>query len=194
MIAQNWTVCPIRSSGWAEKRTYKKPYEMEQTFEQMKDAAKEVHRRFYKYCDSSFNDIVNTDNVRDLRRVVIRYRDYVSDPRAAHYIRENYADVLEALGLRIQFYIDGRVRLYLVRTFGSRSELAAWDAENCDRCIKHDECELCDAIMAAYIGDGRVPLWVAKRIGCLYDPLYLSARLKSTCRERRTEEERDFPF
>ena len=31
---------------------------MEQTFEQMKDAAKEVHRRFYKYCDSSFNDIV----------------------------------------------------------------------------------------------------------------------------------------
>lgn len=113
MIAQNWTVCPIRSSGWAEKRTYKKPYEMEQTFEQMKDAAKEVHRRFYKYCTSSFNDIVNTDNVRDLRRVVIRYRDYVSDPRAARYIRENYADVLEALGLRIQFYIDGRVRLYL---------------------------------------------------------------------------------
>lgn len=46
---------------------------MEQTFEQMKDAAKEVHRRFYKYCTSSFNDIVNTDNVRDLRRVVIRY-------------------------------------------------------------------------------------------------------------------------
>lgn len=81
-----------------------------------------------------------------------------------------------------------------VRTFGSRSELAAWDAENCDRCIKHDECELCDAIMAAYIGDGRVPLWVAKRIGCLYDPLYLSASLESTCRERRTEEERDFPF
>lgn len=86
---------------------------MEQTFEQMKDAAKEVHHRFYKYCTSSFNDIVNTDNVRDLRRVVIRYRDYVSDPRAAHYIRENYADVLEALGLRIQFYIDGCVRLYL---------------------------------------------------------------------------------
>jgi hypothetical protein len=71
-----------------------------------------------------------------------------------------------------------------VRTFGSRSGLAAWDAENCDRCIKHDECELCDAIMAAYIGDGRVPLWVAKRIGCLYDPLYLSASLESTCRER----------
>ena len=86
---------------------------MEQTFEQMKDAAKEVHRRFYKYCTSSFNDIVNTDNVRDLRRVVIRYRDYVSDPRVARYIRENYADVLEALELRIQFYIDGRVRLYL---------------------------------------------------------------------------------
>ena len=86
---------------------------MEQTFEQMKDAAKEVHRRFYKYCTSSFNDIVNTDNVRDLRRVVIGYRDYVSDPRAARYIRENYADVLEALELRIQFYIDGRVRLYL---------------------------------------------------------------------------------
>lgn len=89
---------------------------MEQTFEQMKDAAKEVHRRFYKYCTSSFNDIVNTDNVRDLRRVVIRYRDYVSDPRAARYIRENYADVLEALGLRIQFYIDGRVRLCIWQT------------------------------------------------------------------------------
>lgn len=33
-----------------------------------------------------------------------------------------------------------------VRTFGSGSELATWDAENCDRCIKHEECELCDAI------------------------------------------------
>lgn len=86
---------------------------MELTFEQMKDAAKEVHRRFYKYCASSLDDIVHTDNVRDLRRVVIRYRDYVSDLRAAHYICENYANVLEALGLRIQFYVDGRVRLYL---------------------------------------------------------------------------------
>ena len=80
------------------------------------------------------------------------------------------------------------------RKDGSRSESAAGDAENCDRCSKHDECELCDAFMAAYIGDGRVPLWVAKRIGFLYDPLYLSASLESTCRERRTEEERDFPF
>ena len=26
-----------------------------------------------------------------------------------------------------------------VRTFGSGSELATWDAENCDRCIKHEE-------------------------------------------------------
>lgn len=56
---------------------------MEQTFEQMKDAAKEVHRRFYKYCTSSFNDIVNTDNVRDLRRVVIRYRNYRIAPAAS---------------------------------------------------------------------------------------------------------------
>ena len=31
-----------------------------------------------------------------------------------------------------------------VRTFGSGSELATWDAENCDRCIKHEECERCD--------------------------------------------------
>ena len=46
-----------------------------------------------------------------------------------------------------------------VRTFGSGSELATWDAENCDRCIKHEECELCDAITAAYLGDGRIPLW-----------------------------------
>ena len=56
-----------------------------------------------------------------------------------------------------------------VRTFGSGSELATWDAENCDRCIKHEECELCDA-------------------------LYLTATLGKTCRERRTEEQRDFPF
>mgnify|MGYP000622914857 CR=1 FL=1 len=64
-----------------------------------------------------------------------------------------------------------------VRTFGSGSELATWDAENCDRCIKHEECELCDAITAAYLGDGRIPLWVAKQIGCQYDPLYLTATL-----------------
>lgn len=81
-----------------------------------------------------------------------------------------------------------------VRTFGSGSELATWDAENCDRCIKHEECELCDAITAAYLGDGRIPLWVAKQIGCQYDPLYLTATLGKTCRERRTEEQRDFPL
>ena len=81
-----------------------------------------------------------------------------------------------------------------VRTFGSGSELATWDAKNCDRCIKHEECELCDAITAAYLGDGRIPLWVAKQIGCQYDPLYLTATLGKTCRERRTEEQRDFPF
>ena len=81
-----------------------------------------------------------------------------------------------------------------VRTFGSRSELAAWDAENCDRCIKHDECELVDSILAAYIVDRRAPPLAAKRIRRLNDPLYLSASLESTCRERRTEEERDFPF
>lgn len=73
-----------------------------------------MYRRWDKF---EVQDVIarylSGDNVRDLRRVVIRYRDYVSDPRAAHYIRENYADVLEALGLRIQFYIDGRVRLYL---------------------------------------------------------------------------------
>ena len=45
-----------------------------------------------------------------------------------------------------------------VRTFGSGSELATWDAENCDRCIKHEECELCDAITAAYLGDRADPL------------------------------------
>lgn len=31
-------------------------------------------------------------------------------------------------------------------------------------------------------------------IECNYDPLYLTATLGKTCRERRTEEQRDFPF
>lgn len=47
---------------------------MEQTFEQMKDAAKEVHRRFYKYCTSSFNDIVNTDMFQTLGQPAISAR------------------------------------------------------------------------------------------------------------------------
>ena len=34
------------------------------------------------------------------------------------------------------------------RTFWQRPQRLAWDAENCDRCIKHGECGLCDAIMA----------------------------------------------
>ena len=69
-----------------------------------------------------------------------------------------------------------------VRTFGSGSELATWDAENCDRCIKHEECELCDAITAAYLGDGRIPLWVAKQIGCQY-----SARPAESAGQRSNE-------
>lgn len=86
---------------------------MTPTFEQMENAAKQIHRRFFRTCASSFDDIVECQNVRDLRRVVIRYRDYVSDPRVADYIRDRYENILEALGLRFQLYVDGRVRLYL---------------------------------------------------------------------------------
>lgn len=86
---------------------------MTPTFEQLQEAAKQVHRRFFRTCTSSFDNIADSRNVRDLRLLAIRYRDYISDPDVADYIRARYEDVLEALGLRFQLYVDGRVRLYL---------------------------------------------------------------------------------
>lgn len=79
----------------------------------MKDAAIDVRRLFYSGCPHATNDILGTSNVRGLQRVAVYYRRFISYPDVADYIRGNYEDVLDALGLRFQLYDDGRVRLYL---------------------------------------------------------------------------------
>jgi len=81
---------------------------------------------------------------------------------------------------------------------GSGQSYRIWDAENCQQCIKCEResateeeagCKLEFYISLATIADGRIPLWVAKEIGCEYNPLYGCVRLLDKCREFRNGDE-----
>lgn len=86
---------------------------MKPTFEQMKGAAIDVRRKFFRGCSGAFYNIIECNSERELRFLTIRYCKDISRKYISDYIRGNYEDVLEALGLRFQLYDDGRVRLYL---------------------------------------------------------------------------------
>jgi hypothetical protein len=89
-----------------------------------------------------------------------------------------------------------------VKPFGGRGEAyRQWDAENCSRCI-NCECESqkeedarCKLEYYISLGTitGDIPLWVAKDIGCTYDPLYGHVDLFDICKNRQTSEN-DLPF
>lgn len=86
---------------------------MEQTFEKTRAAAKLVRRLYYPQCRESAREIRECDSMDDLRHLAIKYRDYIGKSPCANYINSECSDELNALGLRLQLYVDGRARLYL---------------------------------------------------------------------------------
>ncbi|MBF05011.1 MAG: hypothetical protein CMP76_17175 [Flavobacterium sp.] len=75
--------------------------------------------------------------------------------------------------------------------FSNGTEAMIYAENNCHNCIKYSnesqneenaKCKLAFHLdMGAVSGD--IPLWVAKEIGCTYDPLYGSVKLYNKCRE-----------
>ena len=73
--------------------------------------------------------------------------------------------------------------------FSNGTEAMMFSERNCQRCIHYEneskneddaKCKLAYHLDMGYI-TGTIPLWVAKDIGCDYDPLYLSVKLISKC-------------
>ena len=86
---------------------------MEPEFEEIKAAAERVRRRFFPDCWQSKRDIDACEDLDDMRRVVIKYRQSICSAQCANLIAFKYSDMLDAVGLRLQRYVDGRARLYL---------------------------------------------------------------------------------
>ena len=80
--------------------------------------------------------------------------------------------------------------------FSNSSEADYWLSNNCERCINYDnednenntKCNLCYHIDMGFF-EGTIPLWVAKNIGCKYEPLYGYCDLHSRCSNFRTGDE-----
>jgi hypothetical protein len=48
--------------------------------------------------------------------------------------------------------------------FSNGTQWLDWQASNCDRCTKQNNCQLIDALNVAYFGDGSVSDKIAKRL------------------------------
>jgi len=89
-----------------------------------------------------------------------------------------------------------------VDIFSNATEADWWKDKNCHQCVYYEsestEPEEAGCVLAWYIDLGyilgEIPLWVAKEIGCEYNPLYQRCRLHETCRHRWTEEDAQLPF
>jgi hypothetical protein len=88
-----------------------------------------------------------------------------------------------------------------VRCFSNGTEAEIWQHNNCDKCIRYEnesktqeeaKCKLAFFLALGHIV-GTVPLWVAKEIGCKYDPLYLCCEFSTECRQKMTSES-DLPW
>jgi len=84
-----------------------------------------------------------------------------------------------------------------VRPFSNGTEAMVWRDKNCDKCINYEsesktpeeaKCKLAYYLDLGYIV-GAIPLWVAKDMGCDYNPLYGSVTLWSWCTKKRTGDE-----
>lgn len=64
--------------------------------------------------------------------------------------------------------------------FSNSTEAMVYLEMNCDLCVKRKECELKEKIEDGFM-EGSIPLWVAKEIGCSYNPLYGSVKLMNQC-------------
>ena len=78
-----------------------------------------------------------------------------------------------------------------VKPFSNATEAEQWQAQYCSNCINYEskseveedaKCKLAFHIDIGYIL-GTIPLWVAKEIGCTYNPLYQTCRL-NPCRKQ----------
>lgn len=80
-----------------------------------------------------------------------------------------------------------------VTPFSNSCEFECWKDLNCDLCVnyenesKSEEAAKCKLAFHLDFGtiSGSIPLWVAKEIGCNYDPLYQTCSLQPICRKRR---------
>lgn len=81
--------------------------------------------------------------------------------------------------------------------FSNGSEFENWQHNNCHNCIKYEDesnneesakCKLAFHLDFGTIS-GTIPLWVAKDIGCDYNPLYQTCNLSKKCREKRKGDE-----
>jgi len=81
--------------------------------------------------------------------------------------------------------------------FSNGSEFESWHHNNCDACVNYDDeseneekakCKLAFHLDFGMIS-GIIPLWVAKEIGCKYNPLYQSCKLSSECTKLRKGDE-----
>jgi hypothetical protein len=52
----------------------------------------------------------------------------------------------------------------VTRPFSNGTQSLDWQASNCDRCTKLNNCQLIDALNVAYFGDGAVPDEIARRL------------------------------
>ena len=84
-----------------------------------------------------------------------------------------------------------------VHPFSNGTEFMIWTENNCDCCCKinrtltESENKGCELEMHLGVGTitGEIPLWVAKEIGCKYNPMYGYVDLDKECREFRTGDE-----
>lgn len=67
--------------------------------------------------------------------------------------------------------------------FTQGSEADDWFRHNCDKCVHKGYCELYKAMLNSNGVYCAVPLYIAKRIGIAYNPLYLQGTPYSQCNE-----------
>ena len=82
-----------------------------------------------------------------------------------------------------------------VTPFSNGSDAMYWQSSNCHKCINYEsesykeeesKCKLAFHLDTGYIV-GFIPLWVAKEIGCKYNPLYQTCEFYDKCRKFQSE-------
>lgn len=83
-----------------------------------------------------------------------------------------------------------------VRPFSNGSEAMEWHDRNCEKCLLYDDeaeseetakCKLAFHLDYGFVSS-EIPIWVAKEIGCDYNPLYGTIKL-GNCMEKKTGNE-----
>ena len=71
---------------------------------------------------------------------------------------------------------ETKIETETMRPFNNGTQFADWLARNCERCAKGAdpnnpppilECDIDQALLEGYFGDGRIPLAIAERMGAV---------------------------